>query len=587
MMTAIQSMDLSQAGMEETSGNWLQVGLRELYEKQRHCDVIIAVQGERFPCHRAVLSAASGFFDAMFTSGMKESNSDVISISDVNSSTFQDILSFIYRGETIVNTKNVESLLNSANMFEISALRARCEAILLDELSVENCLGFWVTGRALQCARLQAAAWDLITSHFDEVRHSEEFMQLGKDDLITIIRDNNLNVSNEEHVCKLAISWIKQDETARKHCFPDILAELRLCQISLEFLLDDIFSQKFSQHNEYCVNLLKDAIKYHALPERRHTFDSLSVRMRKNSPDIMLTLVLGRRIKKGGESITECLGYSIKDRKWFSVASTPIDLGEEFAMCPYGNDIFVSGGTTEPKSMYLFSAQQLKWFEKSKMATGRHRHSMVCVKDSVFVLGGYNFGTVSTVEEFKIQTNTWDMAGQLIHAVEGTSAAVHGERIFLFGGWKGFTEETTVIQCFDTTSSTCTVIGHLPSPQRHSRAITFKKRTYIVFTNGEVHSFRSDGRTELVHRMENFYKKNFGLIKESSTLYILGGCDEPTGSDDYVKRYDAIIRVMADDNDGILAEQLPVPMEVFGCFRAVIRQKYPLVEFNESLAFSD
>ncbi|XP_052817410.1 kelch-like protein 24 [Mya arenaria] len=576
--------------MTETIATWLQNGLFRLYEDGRHCDVTMIVQHEEFPCHKAVLAASSGYFDAMFSSGMIESKSEKVTLVDVRSPIFRDILRFIYAGAAVANTTNVEELLQAASLFQISQLKHHCEDILLDEISPENSVGFWVTGRALQCERLEAVAWDIISNQFDAVRKSNEIFRLENEDFLQIIKSDELYVQREENVCKTALKWIMYDESARKKFFPQVLSEMRLCQVSLEFLLEDIFSFRHAHYDESCIALLKNAVKYHALPDRRHTFDSLKVRPRNNCTDVALTIVLGRRYQQGKDSISEaeCIGYNVKEHKWYSICSLPVDIGDNFVTCPYGNDVFVSGGTMRPNSLFFFSSKQFKWLEKTKMKTGRYRHTMVGVKDSLYVLGGYNFGTVSSVEEYDIPTNTWETTGELLHAVDASSGAVHGERIFLFGGWKGFTEETAIIQCFDTRTNTCSVVGNLPSPQRNTFSVTFNKQTYITFTNGEIHKFKPDAKINLVHKLENFNRKNFGTLKTGTAMYVLGGSLNGNDQDDEdcTNVCDVITDVMGTDHEiTVLPKNLPVAMEVYGCFQSVIRQKYPLVEFNELLDF--
>ena len=43
-------------------------------------DVVLEVEGRRFPCHRLVLSAASPYFRAMFTSDMAESRQKTVAL---------------------------------------------------------------------------------------------------------------------------------------------------------------------------------------------------------------------------------------------------------------------------------------------------------------------------------------------------------------------------------------------------------------------------------------------------------------------------------------------------------------------------
>ena len=576
------------AAMEGEAENWLQLGLRMLFEQQRHCDVTIIAKTEEFPCHKAVLSAASGYFDTMFGSAMSESKSDRVSISEIDPNVFESVLKYIYGGSHLVAADNVESLLQAANLFQITRLKSECELFLLEELSIENCIGFWLTGTTFACAKLEQTSWTFITENFEHVRKSEELLKLEKIDFLKILRSNELNTLSEEHVCEAALEWIKFDELSRMQHFVEILLELRLCQISLDYLLDKLFSVKYAFGNVEVARLFKNAIKYHALPERRHTFDSLKVRPRNTSSAVEMTVVLGKRQTKDGENGTEFIGYNSMDEKWYSLTSILFDLDHEFATCPYGDDIYVSGGTAQPETLLQYSSKSNCWQKKSKLQNGRFRHCMVPMKNSLFVLGGCNFGAVGVVERHDISTNTWETVGELHHAVDGAAASAHGDKIFLFGGLKTFFAESDAIQCFDTITNVCTVVSKLPSAQSSIRATVFKRKTYLAFSTGEIYSFIPNSRPEFVHKVEHFDKKNFGFLKDATSCHLVGGSfnaeDEETPVD-CDNTCDVIHHVTADGSDKTtsLPLQLPIPMEVCGCFNVVIRKKYPLIEYKDML----
>lgn len=572
---------------DEELSCWLHDGLRLLYDDKKLCDVTIQIQRERFPCHKIVLSAASKYFEAMFSSGMKEAKADEIVLEDIDADVFRDILGFIYCDENVIKTENVEALLHSACRFQIIPLKDKCVEFLEEHVSPENCVGVWAVGRSLMCESLASTSLQFILNSFDEVVKSDELWKLDFEDFFYLIRHEDLKVQNEETVCKAAMKWVDRDPIKRREFMPDIIKELRLCQISLDFILDEIFTNQYVYRNDQCIKILKTAIKYHALPENRHTFETIDVRLRNVTNRVALTLILGKRFSKSGEDVTEFIGYNEKDRIWYSMCMAPIKLGDDFAACPLGDDLFVSGGTMNPNCLYHFSAKLCKWIQKPSMNQGRHRHAMASVRSNLYVLGGYNFGSIGNVEMYDMLTNTWHDAGQLKNAVDAASVAVYGEKIYIFGGWQGFSEESSSIQCFDTASHTCTEIGNLPVPQKETRAITFENKTYITCTNGEVYCFQPESTVKLVKKMNNFSKRNFGMFKNSSSLFLLGGeqIDSFRSLEDSERTSADVIRLNTDDSSPNFPEQLPVPMEVYSCYRTIIKLKYPLIPFSEQLEF--
>lgn len=564
-----------------------------LYEQHRLCDVTIIVQKEEFPCHRAVLAAASGYFDAMFSSQMTEAKSERVSISEIKPDVFRSVLKFIYFGSSVISTESVESLLHAACMFQITPLQSDCEEFLLEQLAVENCIGFWVTGMTYSCCKLEQESWTFITENFDLVCKSEELLKLEINELMKIIKSNELNTSSEENVCKAAVNWIKHDENSRRDQFSEILKELRLCQVSLEFLLDELYSIKYMLGNETCSKLVKDAIKYHALPERRHMSDSLKVRPRNRSSVVEMAVVLGRRRNHYGENGTEFIGYSVAEGKWFVLSPLPLDLEEDFATCLYGDDIFVSGGTANMDVFYRFCSSQFRWTKKRKMEIGRYRHNMVAVRNCLFVLGGYNFGTVSSVEKYDISTDSWETVGELHHAVDAAASSVHGDKIYTFGGVKSFSRETDAIQCYDTVTNTCFLVGSLPSPQSKIKAAIYNDQTYLAFPNGELYAFKPNSRLHLAHKADNLDLNDCGFIRDATACYFVGGSkmamesEEVDACDECVQLSDVIKKVSIDETSEptSLPAKLPLPLAVYGCFKTVIKRKYPLSEIKEFLEY--
>ena len=62
-------------------------------------DFTIIVKSKEFKVHKAVLSVRSPVFRSMFLSNMKEAADNETEITDIEPSTFEKLLGFIYRGK--------------------------------------------------------------------------------------------------------------------------------------------------------------------------------------------------------------------------------------------------------------------------------------------------------------------------------------------------------------------------------------------------------------------------------------------------------------------------------------------------------
>ena len=101
-----------------------------------HADVEFIVQDKRFSAHKAILAARSPVFKVEFTKEKsKKDNSHQIRIHDVDASTFEQFLHFVYTGETPLLAN--ANLLKLAERYQLKTLENLCRVALL-EVDVEQ-----------------------------------------------------------------------------------------------------------------------------------------------------------------------------------------------------------------------------------------------------------------------------------------------------------------------------------------------------------------------------------------------------------------------------------------------------------------
>ena len=108
------------------------------------CDGSVRCSGNRiFPVHRAIISAVSPYFKALFTNCLNSEKSEVqeISITDAPIDLFNLILDYAYTGTCLINIKNVERLLPFADKYQVLGVVQLCCLFLINETRASNCLG--------------------------------------------------------------------------------------------------------------------------------------------------------------------------------------------------------------------------------------------------------------------------------------------------------------------------------------------------------------------------------------------------------------------------------------------------------------
>ena len=72
---------------------------------------------------------------------MLESERGTVTLHDLEPSTMDALLEFMYCGRVTVSVSNVQALLHGASLFSLASLRAICSQFLQLHLDATNCLG--------------------------------------------------------------------------------------------------------------------------------------------------------------------------------------------------------------------------------------------------------------------------------------------------------------------------------------------------------------------------------------------------------------------------------------------------------------
>ena len=87
-----------------THTNMVLAGLDVLRRENTFTDVRIKVEEAEFPVHKCVLSSFSPYFKAMFTTGLAETDQEVVTLNGVEPGMISGLLYYAYTG-TVTITK--------------------------------------------------------------------------------------------------------------------------------------------------------------------------------------------------------------------------------------------------------------------------------------------------------------------------------------------------------------------------------------------------------------------------------------------------------------------------------------------------
>lgn len=238
--------------------------MREMHSRQTLCDVALLVQGQTIHAHRLVLAACSPYFNAMFTSNLKECQEETITLCEHDSESIQEIVNFAYSGKLDLTENNVQALLNAACLLQIEPIISTCCDFLKTQLHHSNCLGIQTFAESHGCFDLRQAAESFARQNFTQVVSQEEFLQLSSKDLIKLIEHDSLNVPNEEEVYKAVMTWLRHDWDARKQFVGDVFEYVRLPLLAWEFLNSRVVRDKITDISARCHRFFDEARRFHA-----------------------------------------------------------------------------------------------------------------------------------------------------------------------------------------------------------------------------------------------------------------------------------------------------------------------------------
>lgn len=85
-------------------------------------DVVLEVGNDLFHAHKVVLAAASPYFKAMFTGGLRESDMNRVKLQAVSATAMARLIRFMYTGTIRVTEHTVCQLLPAATMLQVRNL---------------------------------------------------------------------------------------------------------------------------------------------------------------------------------------------------------------------------------------------------------------------------------------------------------------------------------------------------------------------------------------------------------------------------------------------------------------------------------
>ncbi|XP_035677107.1 kelch-like protein 24 [Branchiostoma floridae] len=379
-------------------------------------DVVVEVEGIEFPCHRAVL-ASTPYFKTMLSSNFAESSSNVVHLHETDSSSFSKILEFLYTGEISISKDDVQDVLQTAHMLQFDKILQYCQKFIQDNLCPNNCLGVLrLADMYGDLSDLKKSARTMAVSNFSEATQDEEFLSLSLEDLLDLLRDDDLTATTEDDVVNSVIRWLNHAPENRQTAILKILPEIRLSCVKVS-LLRKLESHPAIRDSAECLAKITAAIERHTLGTQVQEEEA-----RSGVSDKLAIIVGGWKavnkphLHNNDESeplsvqpspgpLQSMICLDPDKEQYYHIANLPTSVNGYMSVASAEGYLYVTGGRENPlvdgegpkpapsKQAFRYHFPSDTWLRLPvDMPVGRAGHQSVVVDGKLFLVGGGSDG---------------------------------------------------------------------------------------------------------------------------------------------------------------------------------------------------
>lgn len=506
-------------------------------------DAVLSVEHEEFPCHRNVLAASSPYFKAMFTCNLSEGRGTCASFNDVSPWTLKRIIDYVYTGRIEITPENAQELLAAGSLFEYPAIVDACCEFLKRQLHQSNCLGIEHFAQLHSCIKLQEEARNYVLENFTAVTGYDEFLDLSFDRLSSFISSDFIDVRSEEIVYDAVIRWVKFDLEERQSFLSQLLEDIRLPVIDINYL-NVVKQDPLISGCKECLSLVLEAELHHESVhdqhgKRRRSMQTISVHPRPSTVAKEVIVVVGGLNSYVTKTVEM---FDSRKGKWFPLPDFPKSVSW-YSVSVLLNSIFVVGGILDGHiiaNVWKFSSAKRAWTEVKSMLKQRASHSSGTIDDRLYVIGGvtydssYSVVDADTIECYDPTLETWTKVGKSAFPRKESQIVTINNRLVQVGGLQGGvmvnTMETYVCSEETDTETKIHSTGEqfiLPEAIQFAQVVVLNRMFYIIWEETKkVIELNPEKRT--FRRLPNlhFSHKHSGATVLAGKIFLTGGVVE-------------------------------------------------------------
>jgi len=148
------------------------------FNNDKTADVQLIIEGKCIYAHKIILSARSNYFKAMFNSGMCESESSKITITDFRYSTIESLIKFLYSVKTEINDdlNDLIDLYRAADKYQLESLMNYIHQSICSRITCQNACS--ILSEIYCFPHLEKSCLEFIAQHLSSIYSTPDFRNL-------------------------------------------------------------------------------------------------------------------------------------------------------------------------------------------------------------------------------------------------------------------------------------------------------------------------------------------------------------------------------------------------------------------------
>lgn len=496
------------------------------------CDAVITVEHQEFPIHRAIMSASSPYFRALFTNSLDSMEKREVEIHGVTADIMQIIIDYAYTRRARIDQTNVERLLPAADQFLVHGLVRGCCDFLVGELEAGNCIGIFNFARAYFCHNLERTAYRFMMHNFSEVlNHSAEYTDLCVADVCEILSSDDLNVKNEEMAFMALLRWVDFDAENRKCHIAALLRTVRLGLLSTQYFVEKVKSHPYVKSNDKCKPLIIETLKflYDLDMDDDKDLDITNPLAKPRVPHEVMFVVGGW---SDGSPTNVVETYDTRADKWIVCETVDEGARAYHGTVTINLKIYVIGGFDGIEyfnSVRCFDPVAKTWSETAPMNAKRCYVSTAVCGESIYAMGGYDGNVrLNTAEQYFPERNQWSLIAPMHQQRSDANSTTLHNKIYVCGGFNG-QECLNSAEYYDPIFNQWTMITPMRNRRSGVGVIAYGDQVYALggfngiarMNTAERYNTETD-RWQTIPELYN-PRSNFAVEVIDDMIFVVGG----------------------------------------------------------------